>query len=422
MRIKTILLSILFLSTSSVLAETVQTANTLVKIEGLLNFQTGFINQSNLTTDEKNISPNQKHFAFYTDAIIVVQAEQTVGEITYGGKITLLPTTRLKTSASYNGSHIYIKSEFGKVELGSQHDAGSKIRITAEEVTAGGDWGKYANLGGTKMEYKGMTPEFVDYSEYFLDGVYRTKLDQINDRAEPARKISYFTPTFKGFKFGISYTPDSANTGGTVFNKISAGKQEINVNEENLTIEINRNVKNAFSGGVSYEHNITDGVDFKMSLSGEYGKAAGGYKMIANKDKDDEATLKEGILSDLKTFNIGTVFTYGNFSYGASYGNLGKSLTNKDYNKTSRETHYYNAAIGYGQGPIKASFSFFKANQFKNELESLTLASELKWLPGLTPYGEVSIFQARGRPSFYPEAPKKKTRGTVALLGAKLKL
>jgi hypothetical protein len=42
-------------------------------------------------------------------------------------------------------------------------------------------------------------------------------------------------------------------------------------------------------------------------------------------------------------------------------------------------------------------------------------------LPGLLPYAEVAYFQAKGRPVYYPEAQKKKIKGTIAIIGARLK-
>jgi hypothetical protein len=42
--------------------------------------------------------------------------------------------------------------------------------------------------------------------------------------------------------------------------------------------------------------------------------------------------------------------------------------------------------------------------------------------PGFKPYAEISGFSLKGKPEFYPDLQKKKTRGTVALIGAKLSL
>lgn len=423
---------------SSAFAATAE-SNTKVKLDGFFQFQSGFINQNKLSGSEKNVSRYRRDFGFYTEATLAASVAQTVDDITYGGKLVLVPTTKSKTSASYNGSHIFVESNFGKVEVGSPYDAGSKMRVIGDQIVAAtgstGNWARYANLTKCKnMKYfgtndsikGGVAPEFVDYKEYFFDSLFRTQLDQLHDKAEPARKISYFTPKMQGFQFGISYIPDSGNTGGTVHNedplKSKSGIADVKA-ERTDTFVLNRNVKDAFSAGVTYEHNISDGVDLKLAATGEYGKAADKIRLMADKGKDNHGTEKEAYKpADLKTYNLGAVLTYGSFSYAASYGSLGKSLTAKEYHKTGRNTWYYNGAVAYSQGPIKTSISYFKSDRFKSTVDAVALGTEYKFLPGLVPYAEIACFQAKGRPAHYPEAPKKKTKGTVALIGAKLKL
>ena len=423
---------------SSVFAAT-SDSDTVVKLDGFFQFQAGFANQNKLTSAEKKISNNRKDFGFYTEATLAATVAKTVDDITYGGKLILVPTTKPKTSAAYNGSHIFVESSFGKVEAGSPYDAGSKMRVIGDLVSAGtggstGNWARYANLKSDNMKYfgtdtnkitKGVAPEFVDYKEYFFDSLFRTQLDQVHDKAEPARKISYFTPKTQGFQFGISYIPDSGNVGGGTHNddslKSKSGVTDVKVDGDN-TYVLNRNVKDAFSAGVTYEYNISEGVDLKLGATGEYGKAAGKIKLVSNKGKDNEDVLGEYKPADLRTYNLGAILTYGSFSYAASYGTLGKSLTSKEYHKTGRNTWYYNGAIAYSQGPIKTSVSYFKSDRFKSTVDAVALGTEYKFLPGLVPYAEIACFQAKGRPAHYLEAPKKKTKGTVALIGAKLKL
>lgn len=406
---------------TSVLASAQVSSDTQIKMEGLFNFQSGFVSQKDLTSKDKNVSGNRKNFGLFSEATLAATLKHSIDQLVYGGKIVLTPTAKARTSAGLNGSHIFVESEYGKMEIGSPHDAGSKLRVNGDNISVGGNWSRYSKLDNANMKYKGLAPEIVDFQEYFVDSVFRTKLDQYNDRAEPSRKISFFTPKMKGFQFGISYIPDSGNTGGASLGAVSSGLQVSKIDGTDNSIDINRNVKDAVSGGLAYEYNISDGVDVKFAATGEYGKCAGSLKIVENKDKDNEKVLSQHKLSDLKTYNIGSLLTYGSMSYGVSYGSLNKSLTNKVYNKTGRDTHYYTGAVAYGQGPIKVSLAYFKSHQFKNILDSVNIGTEYSFVPGFTPYAEIAYFQAKGRPSFYPEAPKKKTKGTIAVLGAKLK-
>ena len=219
--------------------------------------------------------------------------------------------------------------------------------------------------------------------------------------------------------------PDSGNIGGAgvIGNKSTGGISTVQLSDvkDQHTMEINENVKDAFSAGVNYKYNISDGVDLKVGITGEYAKSASKIKEFDKTSATPEKPIAQYKLSDLKTYNLGAALTYGNFGYSASYGTLGKSLTSKAYHKVGRDTKYYNGAVAYGQGPIKTSVSYFKSNCFKNTVDVVTLGTEYKMLPGLVPYAEVAYFQAKGKPVYYPDAPKKKIKGTIAIIGAKLK-
>lgn len=409
----------------------ISSSDTEIKLEGFYLFESGYLNQNHLTKYDK-VSDNKRKLGFYTEAAFAATITKTINDVIGGAKIVLQPTTRPKTSTSYNGSHIFIETSYGKVEIGSPYDVGSKLRITGNKVTAGtGGWYRYAMLDNPYMKYQGLKPDFDNGPSFYIES-FSNNFDQINDKAEAARKINFFTPKMKGFQAGISYTPDSANTGGNrdinnlVFDnsvsgitKTKTGIRNVKVKNGEL-ITINQNVVDSVSGGLTYEHELGEDADLKLSVTGEYGKPA--RPIVRSQTVDGKyQVINTYKLSNLKAYNLGAVFTYGNFSCGASYGSLGKSLTSKEYNKVGRDTYYYNGAIAYGQGPIKTSLSYFKSSRYKNTLDTVTVATEYKIMPGLLPYAEISHFQAKGKPVYYPEAPNKKTKGTVALIGTKLK-
>ncbi len=423
-------------STSSTDANSVAVSNVKAQVEGTFKFESGFLNQSKLVDDEKNVSSGRKKFGFYTDAIVKLTISNTVDDFTYGGRVAIQPTTRASGSTDYTGSHIFVESEYGKVELGSPYDAGSKMRIVAADVTAspGGGWSRYSKLDGKQGSYTlngvDVPAELLDDEEYFFGSTFKSSLKQINDRTEPSRKISFYTPEMKGFQFGISYIPDSGNTGTSSMNVVSTGITEIDLPLDPATqavgatkrqIKLNRNVKDSIAAGLSYKTNISDGVDIAIAATFEHGKPSGKAEIIEKDANNNEVKKDKYKLSGLNTYNIGGTLNVGNFSYGASYGTLGKSLTTKEYNKTGRDTRYYNVAMAYGQGPMKTSINYLKTERFKNTVEAVSIGTEYKLAPGFLPYAEISYFQAKGRPSFYPNAPKKKLKGTVALIGAKMK-
>ena len=84
---------------------------------------------------------------------------------------------------------------------------------------------------------------------------------------------------------------------------------------------------------------------------------------------------KPNVMECLRTYNIGAILTVGNFSYGGSFGSLGKSLTTPEFHKAGRKTDYYTGTVAYKQGPFAASVSYFKSNQFKNTVDAVSIGT-----------------------------------------------
>jgi hypothetical protein len=407
-----------------------------VKLSAYGHFQTGYRNQNRLGSD-KNVSANRSSFAFFNDTALVTDISNQINDITYGGRIVLVPTAKRKGSPTYNGSHIYLESNYGRVEAGSPFDAASNLMIDSAFIAAGtgGDWDRYAKFDSDYLKQgKEFGPAFATFAEFFLDSKLVTDIENRPYSTEPGRRVSYYTPKFdfgnaSKVQLGISYTPDSSNTGADDPSKNSTGKN-IKLIENNQYFEFDKSVKDAVSGGVVLEQGISDGVDLKVALSGEYGKAAKA-KLMRNDDQNSDPKkadpkkqfpVGEYRLKNLRTYNIGAILNVGSFSYAASFGSLNKSLTIAEFHKTGRDTRYYTVGAAYKQGPFTASVTYFRSEQYKNTVDCVTIGTDYKMAPGFKPYAEISSFSLKGKPEFYPELQKKKTRGTVALIGAKLSL
>ena len=420
-------------STSEVTsAKTPVVSDLKVKLNGFAHFQAAHRTQSNLQGDEKNVSSNRKTFAFYNDAAMSTEISNQAGDVTYGGKIVLVPTAKKKGSASYNGSHVFFESEFGKMEAGSPISSSSNMMIDGGTIAAAtfDDWARYANFTPANLMNPGskLAPSFANSAEFFLDSKLTTSSPNRPYSSEPSRSISYYTPKFEFGKttklqMGVTYTPDSSNTGADNPSVNSSGVDTRTIEFGGVDrFEIDRTVKDAVSAGITLEQNFSDGVDLKVALTGEHGTAAGKAKRfdtVNTTTKTPNSTFK---LSNLRTFNIGAVLNVGNFSYAGSFGSLGKSLTTPEFHKTGRKTDYYTGTVAYKQGPFAASASYFKSNQFKNTVDAVSIGTSYLLAPGFKPYAEISGFSLKGRPEFHNEMSKKKTRGTVALIGAKLSL
>ncbi len=432
---------ILALSTSASAYETKLAGSDVgLKLSAFAHFQAALRNQTKLgkpdasgTVDkyERNVSRHRKNFAFYNETALTAEIYKELDEVKYGAKIVLVPTSKRKGGIAYNGSHIYVESDFGRMEMGAPISPAIKMMESGASISAAsGNWGNYANLETTYMK-QGVKSgiDFATSPDFFLGDKLGTSQENRSYSSEPPRSIAYYTPKFEltdstKVQIGAAYTPDSSNTAADKVIKPSDQfqKKEVSGLLDGMFvdyIQIDRTVKNAVSGGVTIEQNFADGVDLKLAFTGEYGRAAGKLKYFDAADNE----LHSSKLKDLRSYNIGGVLTLGNFSVAGSYGSLGKSLTSKKYHRNGQKTDYYTAAVAYKQGPFAASVNYFKSNQFKNTVDAITLGTNYQLAPGFKPYAEITSYVAKGKPEFNNSSMgKRTTRGTVALIGAKLSL
>ncbi|MDG1436303.1 MAG: porin [Rickettsiaceae bacterium] len=393
------------------------------------DFQAGLRKQTKTVAGERNVSNHRRGFAFYNSTALMAKISNKVNDVEYGAKIAVVPTAKRKSGASYDGSHIFLESDYGRFEAGSPFSAASMMVVDAGDIGAGAgnNWSRYVNTNiGHLKGNSNVEPSFATNVDFVLDDKLTTSLDNRSYTTEPPRSIAYYTPKFAltestKVQVGASYTPDSSNTGADSLTKNSSGTETKTIDDGGAINKfvLDSTVKNAVTGGVSIEQNIADGVDLKVAFTGEAGKSAGSVKQYATANDADPQTTS---LKGLRTYNIGTVLNVGNFSYAGSYGSLGKSLTSPLFHKTGRKTSYCIGAVAYKQGPFAVSVSYFKGTKFKNKTDAVSVGTNYQLAPGFKPYAQITSFTLKGRPEYNPELPKKTTRGTVALIGAKLSL
>ena len=418
-----LLLGVLLASSTALAGDPLPVVSDLnIKLGAYAAFESGFSNQGKLKGSEKNISANKRSFAFYNDTALFAAISNTANDITYGAKIILVPTTKRKVNKDYNGSYVFLEHEFGRIEAGSPIPVAKNMMVSDGFIPT-----KYIK---TSTEYLKQntkaTPSFLTSEGAFLGDSIIASMDSATYSSEPPRTINYYTPKFdltdsSKIRLGISYTPDSANTGIEKPSDKSDGIKKYAVGETTIDrFEIDRSVKDAITSGLVLEQKFAEDTELKLALTGEYSKSAGKVKKFANKD---DKTPEEYKLSDLKAYNIGTELKIGDFKYNACYGSFGKSLTSKELQKSNRKSQYYNAGIAYTYNKATTtSLSYFASEQFKNKVNSVKLAVSHILAPGLKPYAEIHAYTLKGRPEFYPNLKARKVKGTVALVGVKLSI
>lgn len=400
-----------------------------VKVGGKVDVQYGFTNQraffknpsnnENLRQDQdvkpESMPTSGQNFtnqnAMVSNGEITVTAEKKVNECEkYGLEITSNANTSPSSSGNPNFASkvfIYVENAAGRFELGANDGVNSTLALGASKIAKGtggidGDyssWIPYVAVGGasnTVLQDTFLTTPALPYAAY-------------NQRK--ANKITYYTPTYNGFKGGLSYVRD-ATVQGTIYEALSFKGDGF---------------KNVIEGGLSYENKF-DAVSLGLSLNGQVGEARDAY--INN------ITIP---LKKLGAWEIGGQVAYDAFTLAASYGDWGSSgtLKNVAQNTPSKRANFWTAGLAYDyedkggvsltymQGQRRGTFSpaaynYVTANQAEfdkvtNKYEALSVGGEYHMMPGLMPYAEFTSFNYKA-----PLVDVKTNKGSVVLAGVKL--
>jgi predicted porin len=118
---------------------------------------------------------------------------------------------------------------------------------------------------------------------------------------------------------------------------------------------------------------------------------------------------------------VGTNINYRNFTWGGSYGYLGNGLA-----QTKKNNPFWTAGVGYAQGPVTFSITYFKSKLYKstnniaNKLSNMVIGMDYRVSKGFLPYFEIARFKMS-----YTEALSSNNnslnKGVIILTGCKIK-
>lgn len=357
-----------------------------VKVGGHLKFQAGAVSQSekykSTTFDD---SANQKKYKFNNDAHIYVSAQgQAENGVAYGANVRV-KTTSESSENFKNGktdkTYIWLESSMGRVELGSNYFAGKLLKVGAHSIAKGtggasdGDWSNYTQFpqNGTNVFYKSG------------DTVFNK-----NPNEEQPMKVTWFSPRFSGFQFGLSFSPDSSRKG-------TAGSSTTNPGV---------NAKNMYSIAMNYTNSFNE---MNLSLSALYEGA-----------KNPSATI-----NDYKSYELGAAVGKGPFSFAASYGDDKKSSFQTAI--TAPKQRFVTAAVAYENGPFAGSVSFFDAkakftdatpSTLQHNTRAYSLGLDYNIAAGFKSFVELTHFNIDYKAS--ATAQKDTNKGTVVIVGTSI--
>jgi hypothetical protein len=403
---------LLLLVATSALASSAIASEAKIKLEGSFNFQAAARNQKNLGKDN-HLTNNHKDSAFKTKGTVGVDvSNETENGVKYGANLGLKVAS---SESARDGSFIYVEADQGRLEVGSRNPAQNAMSVSAYSISAatGDDWTSFANLEpeifNGKKAYNG------GYSDYSAVNV------GIGNKLENLRNVTYYTPKYNGLQAGFSYAPDSSNIGDSDIKGKIEPTTLYKLDGTSIDATISR--KNIMGAALTYEHNLSDGVDLKLGAGYEHGKYNASYQLNGETKK-----LK---LADHKVYNVGATLSYGKWSVAGSYADLGKSGTNSEYFSGKAKNTLYTGGVAYKDGPLGVSLTYLHNSKMKNKLDAYTLGTDYVVAPGLKPYAEVTSFNyknrgyqindndANGNPTALTPVSKK-LNGMVYLLGMKV--
>ena len=182
---------------------------------------------------------------------------------------------------------------------------------------------------------------------------------EVDNSCNDDKRLTYYTPRFTGFQFGLSYTP-------------ACGDQDSNA------IDNDTKISNVLSLGANY---ITKFDQMSVKISGGY---AHGEKPSGNTGSDPETLI------------FGALLGVGGFSLGGYYGTALDSIDRKDGTVSADNTGYA-VGLAYETGPWGVSIIWkhgerddLIADTSKDEVDTIHLGAQYKLGPGVALKGSIA--------------------------------
>ena len=320
-----------------------------VSVNGFMNQWFGYGDNDNLGANAglpaafPTLQSDANDFNQWSNSEIHFNFSNTLDNgLRFGGRVELEGNT---SGDQIDESYLFVDGDFGRFLAGSENSAAYLMHIAPPNVSLAINSGSqyshilspFAAIGGPG-------------SSLFRSPLGSTNIEPA--RANDSNKITYFTPRYSGFQFGVSYLPDTREdvTGGP-------GNPDTTYN-------------NGFTAGLNYVENL-GGVDVGASF---------GYFYIGGPDRNDvtpgSCTQTDPHHGSGRTVNVcdnfnaisaGLTLGWGGFTAGASYaevfdGEYGSSVLNTlsgGANTNTNEGFAVEGGLAYENGPWGVSANYF---------------------------------------------------------------
>lgn len=278
--------------------------------------------------DQDNVAGNAdaKSFDMLRESQLHFNAEGTADNgLTYGFHVEALVDggDNFATRESY----LYLSSNLGRVNLGSEDGANYLLQVAAPSADS--------NVDGLRQWINPVNYTAAVLGASPLTGLAR--VDYANDATAQAEKITYLSPNWSGFQFGLSYTPSVTNGNGAG----TAGFAPKVVGAVGVV-----SLDDAYEGAVRYEGTFNN-VGFAVGA---------GYTHVENEGRNTPAVNTN---DDVQQWNIGADLDIGAFGLGAVY-----TQTDNVGGTKNLDSDTWVVGADYTTGPFQFGVSYYN-----NELD-----------------------------------------------------
>ncbi len=279
----------------------------------------GYLSQDTTATQE------ERNFDMLRESEIHFNAEGTADNgLTYGFHVEVEADGG--DAFTVEESYLYLASSLGRVNLGSEDGAAYLLQVAAPSADS--------NVDGLRQYINPVNYTIATASGATAFGAANRAVgggfegfDYDNDETGTAEKITYLSPNWNGFQFGLSYTPDVLDNG-------SAPNALGGFNTENTGA-----FEDAYEAAVRYEGTFNN-VGFAVGA---------GYTHVENESAAVNA-------DDLQEWNVGADLDIGAFGLGAVYTTENRGLNNNGDSDT------WVVGVDYTTGPFQFGASYFNNN------------------------------------------------------------
>ena len=301
-------------------------------ISGFARFRAhgGDIREARLT----NGISNELDFSNDTEVHVIARAKDEQTGLEYGGTIEFEADTNRTDNT--DETWLFLRGGWGELRFGDEDGVADNSSVGAQTVAAGtgGIDGSIIDTIGTPMVY----------------------LVNNND----ATKVRYYTPSFGGLSFGVSYTPqlDTVDSGANNGDTLASTDVE---------------AQNVVDAGLVYDGDF-GGFGILASVVG-----------ITGDLKDDDSQFGDGSWHGWQAGLSTTVF---GFKIAGNYASEKVGDADRDW---------YTLGAGWGYGPVNLSVNYSQVTDTSDAWAgekpyNLVFSADYALAPGLVLAGDVGIF------------------------------